>query len=85
MKKEYPEHEKMSTIVDTSHRIGEFLEWLSDVKRYRVCKFLAGEYWPVKEDIEHLLAEYFEIDLRKLESEKREMLDEIIAESNMHG
>lgn len=79
--KNYPEHERMSTIVDKSQAIGEFLEWLNETKGYRICKNLAGELWPIRTDTEHLLAEYYGINLRKLESEKREMIHDIIEAS----
>lgn len=85
MNKTYPEHEKMSTIVDKSQAIGEFLEWINDVKGYKICKYLTGELWPIRTDTEHLLAEYFNINLRIIEKEKREMLNEIISENNRHG
>ncbi len=76
----YPEHEKMSTIVDKSQAIGDFLEWLNDTKKYRICERQHkgwAEHYPIRESVEHLLAEYFKIDLNKLEQEKREMLEEI--------
>lgn len=36
-----------------------------------------GGFYPINERIEAILAEYFEIDLNKIESEKRAMLDEL--------
>jgi hypothetical protein len=39
--------------------------------------YMPEGWYPLNYSIEKLLAEYFEIDLNKLESEKRQMLDEI--------
>lgn len=77
--KTYPEHERMSAIVEKSQCIGEFLEWLNDVKRYRICERTGGfvSFYPINKSVENLLAEFFGIDLNKIEQEKREMLEEI--------
>lgn len=79
MKKEYPEHEKMSTIVDKSQSIGEFIEWLNDTKNYKICEKTGDfvRYYPIRKSVECLLAEFFGIDLGKIEQEKREMLEDI--------
>jgi len=88
-----PEHEKLHKVQEKSQAIGEFLEWLTEEKRYSICQYVntigevdcEGEeirfpvkgYLPILERIEQLLAEYFDIDLDKLELEKRAMLDEL--------
>ena len=74
----YPEHEKLGKIKDQSQAIGEFLEWLRVEKEYRICIYDPADYdhyFPVFTSTNDLLAEYFDIDQNKLESEKREMLD----------
>lgn len=72
----YPEHEKLEKVHDESQSIGEFIEWLQS--KYSVCKYdekrFGGTWWPVTLDITKLLSEYFEIDLQKIEFEKRLML-----------
>jgi hypothetical protein len=75
----YPEHEKMSTIVDKSQAIGEFLEWIRESKKFTVCVWNPwnGQFSPIRTSIDKLLAEYFEIDLSKIEQEKQNMLEEI--------
>jgi len=77
----YPEHEKLQKVKDHSQAIGEFLEWVSWTKEYRLGEFVGNndytEFVPVNMNIQNLLAEYFEIDLKKLESEKREMLEKM--------
>lgn len=77
----YPEHEKMSKIQDESQAQGEFLEWLQS-------KGFVLMYWDDENDtwqydyrpIRARLAEYHEIDLDKLEQEKRAMLAEVRGE-----
>ena len=76
------ELDKMSAVKEKSQAIGEFLEWLRSEKGY----FLAvdagereGGPYMANYNIEQLLAEFFEIDLNKVEQEKRAMLDQLRA------
>jgi hypothetical protein len=76
---EYPECEKMALITDKSQVIGEFMDWL--LGRYVLCQYkhpLHGD-WPVPQNvnIQKLLAEFFEIDLDKVDAEKKAMLEEL--------
>ncbi len=74
----YPEHQKLKAIADKSQAIHDFLEWLQDTKG----GFLAvragrrQDAYPMRESLRTLLAEFYEIDLDKIEDEKRAMLDE---------
>lgn len=80
----YPEHEKLKEVQDQSQIIGEFLEWLRG--KYELCEFKdecsecfeCGEvvegYYPIAFNIEKILADYYDVDLNKLEQEKREMI-----------
>lgn len=83
---EYPEHDKLEKIHDQSQEIGEFVEWLlSGNSGYFICTQCDSEslfgpiktYLPTSINIQEVLAKYYEIDLIKLEKEKREMLDEL--------
>lgn len=106
---EYPEHNKMKAVTPFSHKIGEFLEWLTErhvmLAHYPTkCLHLMydgtcheeamengscpsecpecemtelSELYPYSYNIQKLLAEFFEIDLNKIEEEKRQMLDEM--------
>lgn len=72
----YPEHEKLQAISDMSQAIGEFLVSLEE-KGWRLCEIppeYEHTYVPVYYVKEKLLAEYFDIDLDKIENEKRAML-----------
>lgn len=76
----YPENERLKAVSDKSHAIGEFLEWLGG--KDIVLAEYAGEgdrLYPTNRPIEGMLAEFFDIDLKKVEEEKREMLEEIRA------
>ncbi len=81
---QYPEHEKLQAISDVSQEIGEFL----DCGRWTLCELRdAGtrawngtaiqNFQPV--NIQDALAEYFGIDQKKIEAEKRQMLEAIRA------
>ena len=84
----YPEHEKLKSVQEKSQAIGEFMEWLRYTKKYTIAKWYKSQWdaddeeetdrlMPEFPSIEKLLAEYYGIDLNKIEEEKRAMLDEI--------
>ena len=66
-----PECEKLKAVVSQSQPIGAFLEWLEEIHDVR----LPGG------SVNELLAEYFEIDLDKVEVERRALLDFIREEA----
>lgn len=75
----YPEHEKMREHLMESQAIGEFLEWMQGERKLWICESqdsLSTPFVPYAVNINVLLAEYYEIDLDKVENEKREMLEE---------
>ncbi len=61
-KHQYPEHEKLKKVEDASRIISEFLEFLEG-KNLGISSFQA----------ESLLAEFFGIDIQRLEQEKEDM------------
>jgi hypothetical protein len=75
----YPEHEKLKALNGLNQRIGEFIDWLLEEKKYRICGYSDKDklYWPLFGSTESLLADYFNIDLHKLEEEKRAILNEL--------
>lgn len=83
---DYPEHDKMRVIAKQSQTIGEFLAWAQNEKGWALCHLDQNEqeYMPVYKSITVLLAEYFEIDLNRVEDEKRQMLDELRAANDRH-
>ncbi len=85
---EYPEHEKLTVIKEKSQLLGEFLEWARS-SNYEFCNRVVidkgsawekVEYQPNRAPIEKILADFYEIDLTKLEFEKQQMLATIKGE-----
>lgn len=74
----YPEHEKLKLVRDKSQVIGEFIEWLGG-KNYNICEYNDSHeaYLPATQRLEVWLAEFFEINLSALESEKQQMIEEL--------
>lgn len=76
----YPEHVKLEAISDKSQCIYDFLEWAAE-RGYQLAKWTEGErrgsqeLFYIRESRMDLLAAFFEIDLKKIEAEKRAMLD----------
>lgn len=71
----YPEHAKLEKVKKESQLIGDFLYTLSRDKGAMLCRQSFGEWTPIG-TIEKTLAEYFDINLNKLEREKQHMLKE---------
>ena len=74
----YPEHEKMKAIAAESNRIGDFIDWL-EMQDLHICERVITyrdgfEYERTTRPMEKLLAEFYEIDLKKIDAEKRQML-----------
>ncbi len=79
----YPEHQKLKAVQQHSQVIGEFLEWLSSEEQgYTLCAFDQnkgdeGQYFPANLNLNVTLAQFFKIDLNKIEQERCQMLDEL--------
>lgn len=83
---QYPECAKMSAVRDRSQLIGQFLDWLQSTAGVQLCKYVSrssslgqtnSELMPIGLSIEQILAQYLEIDLEKVEEEKRAMLEHL--------
>lgn len=79
---QYPEHDKLQSIQEESQVIGEFLETCG----YQLCEYHQGfleggdgasGFMPVRGTIQDILAAHFGIDQKKLDDEKRQMLEEL--------
>lgn len=82
---DYPEHDKLEAVMEQSQAIGEFIdgngkyvlaEWME------IEGFSRPQLIPVVRSISDILAEYFGIDMRTLESEKRAMLEKLRGMNN---
>lgn len=73
----YPELEKMKEAQADSSVISEFLDWLRYDADYVLCRWPEDENYPQPASIgmEQLLADYFQIDLKKVEAERRAILE----------
>ena len=77
MPSDYPEHEKLSEVSDKSQAIGEFIDWLEYEKGIHLGFYPDGQepMQAVFMNIRDLLADFFEIDLDKIDLEKDAMLE----------
>ena len=70
-----PMCDKLHAVKAQSQPIGEFLEWLQAEKDIVLCRYTETDFClPVRQGIESLLAEFFEIDLEQAEREKQLLL-----------
>ena len=69
-----PTLDKMTGVQKESQTIGEFLEWLINKTGYVLCKEEHGDYYPIWDSSEKILADYFEIDLKEAEKEKKAVM-----------
>ncbi len=82
---EYPEHEKLDAIKNLSQAINDFLDWAAEEEDLVLCEpgdltqYGEPSAYRLPTFISHktLLARHFDIDLDRLEAEKRAMLDAI--------
>jgi hypothetical protein len=70
-RKKYPEHVKLERIAGSAETIATFLEWM---QRNRI--HLCLPFYETENGREQLLAKYFKINLKRLEKEKQQMLEE---------
>lgn len=87
----YPEHEKLAAVAGESQVIGEFLdshdhpyvlaEWVRvyEDEQGNLRELAESRLIPAQKSIQQILADYFDINLQKIESEKRQMLSALAA------
>lgn len=87
------ECEKLIRVASDSQKIGAFIDWMrergwefarmhshNDCERengYFTCGYCKDEFEPDRRSINTILAEYFEIDIDKVEAERRAILEAI--------
>lgn len=75
----FPEHDKLALVAPQSQLIYEFLSWLEGTKDAQVTYNHYFSDYSIADagdqTMKEWLAEFFEIDLDKIEAEKRSMLD----------
>ncbi len=92
----YPECEKLQSVSEESQRIGFFLEWLKNQYSLCVWQegrkdyfgddpedyiYSPEGYYPDRKSIEAILAEYFQIDMDKVNEEREQILRDIREEN----
>jgi hypothetical protein len=78
---DYPEHEKLHEVVDKSQALGEFLDvWLPS-QGLTICEIddeiSETRFFPTHRTIKSMLADFFDIDQKKIDEEKEQMLRDI--------
>lgn len=73
----YPQHAKLKLVQQESQQLGNFLEWLFEVKEYELGTMGRRGLETVYVKIPDILAEYFEIDQKALSKEKDMMYDDM--------
>ena len=77
-----PECDKMLAVKDKSQPIGEFITWLEDQGIFLAKHDDNSDRLQMySETTEEILARFFKIDLNKVEQEKRDILDQLRANS----
>lgn len=70
----YPEHEKQALVLDKARAVGEFYDWLQE-NGIHLARFDRWGEAMSAPNIQQLLAEWLDIDLARIEAEKRAMLE----------
>jgi hypothetical protein len=77
MKEQYPECEKLQRVSADSQKIGDFLNWAQSNNIVLAIYTEEDELVPSHKPFEQLLAEYFNINLNKVEEERRAILSSL--------
>ena len=75
---DYPEHDKLRAVLAETQAAGEFIEWLGTQGLF-LARIRPGHNFPRYDEtpVTTLLARWQDIDLNKLEAEKRQILASI--------
>jgi hypothetical protein len=84
----YPECEKLRTSRDDLLKLRQFTEWLGE-NGITLCSHgpthyasKGGEYYQITENIETVIFRFLGVDAKKLEDERRAMLEEAQEKAN---
>lgn len=82
----YPEHAKQKEVWDEAQGVGQFIDWLAD-NGYEIAEWDADgrRLHGSGKRPDELIAGFYELDLNKLEQEKRAMLAEMQAIYDQEG
>lgn len=76
-KSPYPEHERQAAVLADAETIGVFLDTSGYVlaEHIKIEGYALPQLVPVSKSVQQIIADYFDIDLTKIEAEKRAILD----------
>lgn len=72
--KKYPELSKLNSVGTEYKQLNAFLDWLDQEKKLDLVERKTGMTCTTR--LEELVAEYLELDLKKIEDERRALLEE---------
>jgi hypothetical protein len=73
----YPEHEKLKTHQAEASILGRFIDFIGE-QGWELAEFHKDEQlWPICKRPDEIIGLFLDIDPKKLEAEKRAMLDEV--------
>lgn len=72
----YPEHEKLKALGGQNQIVGDFIEWLGTQGRVIAEYDKHDRLYPVFHSRDQMLADFFEIDLKRLNREKDLILED---------
>lgn len=77
---DYPELEKLNAVRPQMEAIRNFLQWAGEENAMELARFsdeeyASGRYYPVHRSIDDLLYEHFGINAKRIEQERRAMLE----------
>jgi hypothetical protein len=77
-----PELDRQSqAIKDGAHKVGEFLDWLAS-QGLHLCEWregIGGGRWYERSNFQQLIADFYSIDLAKIEAERQALLEHLRA------
>lgn len=90
---QFPEHDKVRVVQPQSQSIHEFIDWLANEKKIHLAEWepnyrngthssRSSSLIYARKPITELVAEFFEVDLKKFNAEKEQMYEALTSKSN---
>ena len=73
-KRKFPELDKLAALNSDISQVRSFLEDMSE-KGFEFGRWDGDQFYPANLQLENVIHEYFDIDLDKVEKERRQVLD----------
>lgn len=73
---EYPELLKLKEVTPMINQIRDFIDWLQNEKGIYLADYYSSDkLFRIKKPMAELFAEFFKLDLNKIEAERQQILD----------